>query len=66
MTRLASALSPSILFLVIVCTMLGTPLQVLCDDLKTQHLFKLGRSKNANIVQYDVQLTSDGNLYPKP
>lgn len=28
-------------------------------------MFKIERSKNANIVQYDVQLTPDGKLYPK-
>jgi hypothetical protein len=65
MIRSDTLISLRISFLVMVCIMLGTPLQVLCDDLKTQHLFKLGRSKNANIVQYDVQLTSDGDLYPK-
>ena len=65
MIRLGPPLSLSIVFLVIECTMLVTPRQPLCNDLETQHLFKLGRSKNANIVQYDVQLTSDGKLYPK-
>lgn len=65
MIRSGTLISLRISFLVMVCIMLGTPLQVLCDDLKTQHLFKLGRSKNANIVQYDVHLTSEGTLYPK-
>lgn len=51
--------------LLIACTVLLTPVQPLCIDLETQHLFKLARSKNANIVQYDVQLTSDGKLCSK-
>jgi len=31
----------------------------------TQHLFKIERSTNDNIVQYDVQMTADGKLDPK-
>jgi hypothetical protein len=34
-------------------------------ELKSEHLFKIERSKNANIVQYDVQMTPDGRLYAK-
>ena len=30
-----------------------------------QHLFKIERSKNANIVQYDVQVNADGSLFRK-
>ncbi len=30
-----------------------------------QHLFKIERSKNANIVQYDVHVRADGTLDPK-
>ena len=30
-----------------------------------QHLFKIERSKNANIVQYDVQVRADGTLDSK-
>ena len=33
--------------------------------LETRHLFRIERSKNANIVQYDAQLTPDGRLYPE-
>ena len=65
MIRSGFALSLSMVFLVITCNMLLIPRQPLCADLETQHLFKLGRSKNANIVQYDVQLTSNGKLHPK-
>ena len=31
---------------------------------KTQPLFIIERSKNANVVHYDAQLTADGKLYP--
>lgn len=30
-----------------------------------QHLFKIERSKNANIIQYDAQVGADGELYRK-
>jgi len=65
MIRSGTPLSLNILFLVIAFITLVIPSQPLCNDLEAQHLFELGRSKNANIVQYDVQLTSDGNLCPK-
>jgi hypothetical protein len=39
--------------------------QSLSPDLETRPLFKIERSKNANIVQYDVQVTPDGKLYQK-
>lgn len=32
-------------------------------DLSRQHLFRVERSKNANIVQYDAQIDSSGNLF---
>jgi hypothetical protein len=32
---------------------------------KTQSLFIIERSKDANVVQYDARLTADGNLDPK-
>ena len=41
------------------------PAKCFSKDVKTKHLFKIERSKNANIVQYDVQLTSDGKCDPK-
>ena len=65
MTRSGSPLSLPILFLIIASSLLAIPCSSFCTDLQTQHLFTLGRSKNANIVQYDVQLTSDGKLYPE-
>jgi len=35
------------------------PIESLSKDTQTQHLFKIERSKNANIVQYDVQKKAD-------
>jgi hypothetical protein len=32
---------------------------------ETHPLFIIERSKNANVVHYDAQLTADGNLYPE-
>lgn len=57
--------SASILFSILICAVLVTPAQSFAEGLETRHLFKIERSKNANIVQYDVQLTPDGKLYPK-
>jgi hypothetical protein len=34
-------------------------------DRETRHLFTIHRSKNANVVQYDAQLTPEGKLNPK-
>lgn len=39
--------------------------QPLSPAMETRHLFKIERSKNANIVQYDAQVTPDGKLYQK-
>lgn len=41
------------------------PIESLSKDTQRQHLFKIERNKNANIVQYDVQLKADGKLDPK-
>jgi len=41
------------------------PTESLSKDTQKQHLFKIERNKNANIVQYDVQLKADGKLDPK-
>jgi hypothetical protein len=41
------------------------PDESLSENGRTQHLFKIERSKNANIVQYDVQMKADGKLDPK-
>jgi len=49
----------------LVFALIGAPSNSFSKDLECRHLFKIERSKNANIVQYDVQLTPDGKLYPK-
>jgi len=43
----------------------GLPLQVQAETLTGQHLFHIERSKNANIVQYDARVDSDGKLLKK-
>lgn len=55
----------TIFFVLLVCVCVLIPTKSSSKDLETRHLFKIERSKNANIVQYDVQLTADGKLYPK-
>ena len=41
------------------------PLMVQAETPVRQHLFKIERSKNANIVQYDAQVGPDGKLTKK-
>lgn len=38
------------------------PVESFAKDRQTQPLFKIERSKNANIVQYDVQMDAEGKL----
>ena len=45
--------------------MIVVPSTSFSKDLETRHVFRIERSKNANIVQYDVQLTPDGTIYSK-
>jgi hypothetical protein len=45
--------------------MMAVPFKSFSKDLETRHIFRIERSKNANIVQYDVQLTPDGKIYSK-
>ena len=59
------SLSISIFFVIIASAAIVHGKQALCEGLETRHLFKMERSKNANIVQYDVQLTPDNKLYQK-
>ena len=42
------------------------PTESLSNDTQKQHLFKIERNKNANIVAYDAYLDSDGNLEKTP
>ena len=41
------------------------PALILAATPDSQHLFKIERSKNANIVQYDAQVSPDGKLLKK-
>jgi len=61
--RSGTSLSISILFVIIASAAIVHGRQPLCEGPETRHLFKIERSKNANIVQYDVQVTPDGKLY---
>jgi hypothetical protein len=63
--RSGTSLSISILFVIIASAAIVHGRQPLCEGLETRHLFKIERNKNANIVQYDVQVTPDGKLYQK-
>ena len=47
--------------LLIVCV-LCWPLVLQADELERQDLFRIERNKNANIIQYDAQVTPDGKL----
>jgi hypothetical protein len=38
------------------------PLVLQADELERQGLFRIERNKNANIIQYDAQVTPDGKL----
>jgi hypothetical protein len=49
------------LILVLLCV----PLLVQAETPTRQSLFKIERSKNANIIQYDAQVGSDGKLVKK-
>jgi hypothetical protein len=58
-------LSLTILFVIVASVAIVYGSQPLSQGLEIRHLFKIERSKNANIIQYDVQLTPDGKLYQK-
>jgi hypothetical protein len=40
-----------------------TPAALVAAELERQSLFKIERSKNANIIQYDAQIGTNGKLY---
>ena len=50
--------------LLLTATMLY-PAMVFASDLARDALFYIERNKNANIIQYDAQVTADGQLYSK-
>jgi hypothetical protein len=49
----------------VVLLMFSAPALLMAETPNRQHLFKIERSKNDNIVQYDVQLDPNGNLLEK-
>jgi len=53
------------LFANIICTTLLIPVLCLSEALEIEPLFRIERSKNANVVQYDAQLTPEGKLKPE-
>ena len=53
------------LFATIICTALLIPVLCFSEKLEIEPLFRIERSKNANIVQYDAQLTPEGELKPE-
>jgi hypothetical protein len=52
-------------FATIICTTLLIPVRCFSKELAIEHLFRIERSKNANVVQYDAQLTPEGKLKPE-
>ena len=50
---------------ILVVIQLCAPTLVQAETLTRQPLFHIERSKNANIVQYDAQVTADGKLFRK-
>ncbi len=53
------------LFATIICTALLIPVLCFSEALEIENLFRIERSKNANVVQYDAQLTPEGKLKPE-
>jgi hypothetical protein len=52
-------------FATIICTTLLIPVRCFSKELAIEHLFRIERSKNANVVQYDALLTPEGTLKPE-
>ena len=53
------------ILVMLISTALLIPVESLAKSDRAQQLFKIERNKNANIVQYDVQMKADGKLDPK-
>jgi len=53
------------LIVLVLLALICFPALVLAQTPDRQHLFKIERSKNANIVQYDAQVSPDGKLLKK-
>ena len=54
-----------VLFGTLICTALLMPALCFSKELEIEHLFRIERSKNDNVVQYDAQLTTEGKLKPE-
>jgi hypothetical protein len=54
--------STNFVLVAFICIALVLPVDSLSNNTRTRHLFKIERSKNENIVQYDVQIEADGKL----
>lgn len=65
MPKLSNRFAKITALIIYVSATLLIPVESLSNDRQTQHLFKIERDKNANIVQYDVQMKTDGKLDPK-
>ena len=50
---------------ILTLALLFAPAFLFAKDLQHQSLFKIERSKNANIIQYDAQIGSNGKLLEK-
>ena len=50
---------------VLTLALIFAPAILLAEELEHQPLFKIERSKNANIIQYDAQIGPDGKLLKK-
>ena len=57
----------AMVIVLMICITVATliPMESLAKNRQTQHLFRIERSTNANIVQYDVQIEADGKLDPR-
>ncbi len=65
MLSLRTRIETIIVLMIFISAALIFPVESLSKDTQTQHLFKIERSTNDNIVQYDVQMAADGKLDPK-
>jgi len=65
MISLRTGFSISTILIILISAALLIPVESQSKSARTQHLFKIERNKNANIVQYDVQMKADGKLDPE-
>lgn len=65
MLPLRTGIATFVVVMIFFSIALFIPVESLSESRQSQHLFKIERSKNENIVQYDVQMNADGTLDPK-